>query len=206
MWHSIRQRYLAAVLGRIGFSPVTPSIRACSHRDRVHSDARERLAEHQQQAKSEPVNIKSANAADIQLDVRDLGEIQLAYSTGLYDLHAHTGEPTYVLFGGWQTEQQLGFVAAIHAGGQTDFRISTEDRDGRDIHTELNDRIEQIIEHSQTHEATNQHEADRGNLPNPAYLALRQDHQPESEHMLATRDYQSAQEQNPTNDYSLEIE
>jgi conjugative relaxase-like TrwC/TraI family protein len=78
------------------------------HRDQMHSDARERFAqfaERQQEAKNAPIDIQDANPAEIQLDMRDLGHIQVAYSNGLYNLQAHTREPTYVLFGGWQTEQ-----------------------------------------------------------------------------------------------------
>ena len=129
--------------------------------DHVQSDAREQPAGHQQETNNAPVNIQNANPADIQIDTRDLGNIQLAYSNGLYDLEAHTGESTYVLFGGWQTEQQLGFVAAVQAGGQTDVQISTEDRDGNDIQTELKDRIGQIIEQSQTNATTNTTDTDR---------------------------------------------
>ncbi len=140
--------------------------------DRVQSDAREQPAEQQPETNNAPVNIQHANPADIQLDTRDLGNIQLAYSTGLYDLQAHTGEPTYVLFGGWQTEQQLGFVAAVQAGDQTNVHISTEDRDGKDIQTELKDRIEQIIEHSQTNETTNTTDTVRENQPGLAELQL----------------------------------
>ncbi len=36
--------------------------------------------------------------------------------------------------------------------------MNTEDREGRDIQAELHDRIAQIIEHSQTREATNTHD------------------------------------------------
>lgn len=150
----------------------------------MHSDTHERSPEQQQETNNGPVNIQDANPAHIQLETRDLGAIQLAYSTGLYDLQAHTGQPTYVLFGGWQTEQQLGFIAAIHAGGETEVRISTEDRDGKDIQTELSDRIAQAIEHSQTHEQTNHPDTDGENQANPDHHQPAQDHQPEIEHAL----------------------
>jgi conjugative relaxase-like TrwC/TraI family protein len=136
---------------------------AHQNNDRAQSDAREQPAEQQPETKKVPVNIQDANPADIQLDTRDLGNIQLAYSNGLYDLQAHTGEPTYVLFGGWQTDQELGYVAAVQTGDQTNVHITTEDRDGKDIQTELKDRIAQIIEHSQTNEVTNTSEPDREN-------------------------------------------
>ncbi len=126
-----------------------------AQQDRAQSDAREHVVEHRQEAQNAPVNIQDANPADIQLDVRDAGDIKVAYSTQLYDLQAHTGKPTHVLFGGWQTEEQFGFVAAVHTDGETDVRMSTEDREGRNIQTELQDRIGQIIERSQTREAGN---------------------------------------------------
>jgi conjugative relaxase-like TrwC/TraI family protein len=176
-----------------------------AHHDRAHSDARERFAEHRPETKNPPVNIQDANPADIQLHTRDLGTIQLAYSNGLYDLQAHTGEPTHVLFGGWQTDQQLGFAAAVHAHGQTDIRISTENRNGRDIHTELHDRIEQIIEHSQTHEAANTPNTDHEYQLDPGH------HEPTRHHQLEPQqapepqqDHQQHHEQN--HDLSLEIE
>ncbi len=134
---------------------ISASQRDQTQQDRVQSDARERVAEHQPQAQNAPVNIQDASPADIQLDVRDASDIQLAYSTQLYDLQAHTGKPAYVLFGGWQTEERLGFVAAVHADGETDIRMSTEGREGREIQAELQDRIAQIIERSQTRETNN---------------------------------------------------
>jgi conjugative relaxase-like TrwC/TraI family protein len=176
------------------------------HHDRVQSDASQRFAEHQREAKNAPVNIQDANPADIQLDVRDLGAIQLAYSNGLYNLQAHTGEPTYVLFGGWQTEQQLGFVAAVHAGGQTDVRISTESRDGRDIEAELQDRIAQIVERSQAHEATYPLDAAHDNQPDPAHLRPAQARQPEHEHLLEPRQQDHQQEYEQGHDASFGIE
>jgi hypothetical protein len=107
-----------------------------------------------------------------------------------------------VLFGGWQTEQQLGFVAAIHAGGQTDVRINTENRNGRDIQTELHDRIEQIIEHSQTHQATNQRDTDHESH-DPARHEPMQDHQPE---LHQAPEPQQDHQQHHDHDLSLGIE
>lgn len=139
-----------------------------AERDRLQSDARERFAQHEQETNNTPVDIREANPADIQLDVRDLVDIQLVYSTQLYNLQSQPGELTHVLFGGWQTEQQLGFVIAVHAGGETDVRLSTEHRDGRDIQTELQHRIGHAIQRSQTHEATNT----RGHHPQSAQAEL----------------------------------
>jgi hypothetical protein len=103
----------------------------------------------------------------------DRGETQLAYSN-LYNLQSHTGEPTYALFGGWQTEKTLGYVAAVQNQGHTETYISTEDRGDRNIQTELVDRIGQVIERSQTQQAT---PTDRTNTPEP-------DHQAEQPHEL----------------------
>ncbi|HEY5045208.1 MAG TPA: MobF family relaxase [Solirubrobacteraceae bacterium] len=147
-----------------------------AQQDRVQNDAREQIEQHELETNTTPVNIQHADPADVRLEVRDLGDIKLAYSNGLYDLQAHTGEPTYVLFGGWQTEQQLGFVATVHARGETDVRMSTEDREGRDIQTELHHRIEQVIERSHSQAASPTHEpsspeADREPQPDqPAQL------------------------------------
>ena len=170
-------------------SPDQPDQR---QQDRVQADVRERVTQHQQETNNDPVNIKDAKPEDIHLDTRDLGDIQLAYSGQLYDLQAHTGEPTYVLFGGWQTEQQLGFVTAVHSHGDTDVSMSTEDRNGRDIETELRDRIGQVIERSQSQEAATTREASSPEPdrecqpaqlePDPAQLGPVErdsDHQPE---------------------------
>jgi len=142
------------------------------HDERVEQEARERFSEYQQEREPgrAPVNIQDANPADVELEVRDLGDIKLAYSNQLYDLQAHTGEPTYILFGGWQTEQQLGFVATVHSHGETNVRMSTEDRDGRDIETELTERIGEIIERSQSHEATNTRDTDHDHPREAAQL------------------------------------
>ena len=107
-----------------------------------------------------PVNINDANAGDIQLNVQ-ARNIQLAYSTQLYDLQDHTGEPTYILFGGWQTR---GAARIRHrhptATENTHVHMSTENRDGRNIQTELTDRIAQVIERSQSEQASHTHQAD----------------------------------------------
>ena len=124
----------------------------------MQNDTHERVGQHEREANATPVNIQHANPAEVRLEVRDLGDIKLAYSNGLYDLQAHTGEPTYVLFGGWQTEQRLGFVATVHTNGETDTRMSTENREGRDIQTELHHRIEQVIERSHNQAASPTHE------------------------------------------------
>ena len=94
-------------------------------------------------------DIREADPKNVQVNVIAHGEAQLAYSNA-YDLTSYTGEPTYALFGGWQTDKTLGYVAVTQNGdGRTEVHISTEDRDGRDIQTELRDRIGQAIERSQ---------------------------------------------------------
>jgi conjugative relaxase-like TrwC/TraI family protein len=133
-----------------------------AHHDRAWSDAHERFTEHQPENNNGPVDIQDANPADVELEVLDLGDMRLAYSNGLYDVHAHAGEPTSVLFGGWQTEQQFGFAAAVHTGGETHLHMSAEDREGRDIQTELTDCIGQIIEQSHEHEQEQEHEVSFG--------------------------------------------
>jgi hypothetical protein len=120
-------------------------------------------------------DIREADPKNVQVNVIDHGETQLAYSNA-YDLTSYTGEPTYALFGGWQTEQTLGYVAVTQNGdGRTEVHISTEDRGDRDIQTELRDRIGQAIERSQTQQANTAHQTDptdRANTPEP-------DHEPE---------------------------
>jgi conjugative relaxase-like TrwC/TraI family protein len=142
-------------------------------RDRGQNDARERFTKHEPQHErghqptSAPLDIRHADPEHIQIEVRDLEDIKLAYSSRLYDFGAQTGEPTYVLFGGWQADGQIGFVATVHANGETKTAMSTENREGRDIETELRDRIGQVIERSQSHEPNNAREADRTNARDP---------------------------------------
>ena len=57
-----------------------------------------------------PTDIRQATPENVQVTTQDLGTIRLA-NTQVYDLHAITGEQTYVLFGGWQTDKEQGFVA-----------------------------------------------------------------------------------------------
>jgi conjugative relaxase-like TrwC/TraI family protein len=125
-----------------------------------------------------PINIRDATPSNIQVNVMDLGNIQLAYSAQLYDLKGHTPDSTYALLGGWQTEQQLGFVAVTHNQEEgTNIHITTEDRGDRDIETELTDRIGQVIERSHAQQANPTNHAspgERANTPEP-------DHQPENQ-------------------------
>jgi hypothetical protein len=74
----------------------------------------------------------------------DYDDAQLAYSN-VYDLTNQTGEPTYALFGGWQTDTTLGYVAAVQNQGHTETYITTEDRGDQDIQSALKDRIGQVI-------------------------------------------------------------
>ena len=106
-----------------------------------------------------PIDIHEAMPSEVQVNVLDLGEIQLAYSQNVYDLQGNTGEPTYVLFGGWQTERELGFLAATDSQGNIDIHISTEDRGERDIETELIERIGQVMERSRSQAAGATHQA-----------------------------------------------
>jgi conjugative relaxase-like TrwC/TraI family protein len=120
-------------------------------------------------------DIREADPKNVQVNVVDHGEAQLAYSNA-YDLTSHAGEPTYALFGGWQTDKTLGYVAVAQNGeGRTEVQISTEERGDRDIQTELRDRIGQVIQRSQAQQANTAHQTnptDRANTPEP-------DHEPE---------------------------
>ncbi len=98
-----------------------------------------------------PIDIHQANPSDVQVSVRDLGSIKLAYSQA-YDLQSHTGQPTYALFGAWQTDEEQGFVAVTQTGDHTHVHMTTEDRDERAIETQLTERIEAVIERSQAQE------------------------------------------------------
>ncbi|HWY18921.1 MAG TPA: MobF family relaxase [Solirubrobacteraceae bacterium] len=123
-----------------------------------------------------PIDIREATSSEVQIAVVDQGDTQLAYSN-VYDLQGHTGEPTYALFGGWQTDKTLGYVAAVQHQGHTQTYITTEDRGDRDIETELRDRIGQVIERSQTQHANpspNADPTDRTNTPEPDQESERQ--------------------------------
>jgi hypothetical protein len=61
-----------------------------AHNDRGQSNTHERSAGHQPEPGSGPVDIQDANPADIELNVLDLGDMQLAYSNGLSDVQAHS--------------------------------------------------------------------------------------------------------------------
>ncbi|HEY7934929.1 MAG TPA: MobF family relaxase [Solirubrobacteraceae bacterium] len=131
--------------------------------ERVHSEEREGAPEPRPDRQPVAVNIQDASPADVQVNVHDFGNIQMA-SSQVYDFQAHTGQPTYVLIGGWQTETQQGFVAVVHHEGRTDVRMNTEQRGERDIETELKDRVGQIIERAHAREV-NTPEANRENQP-----------------------------------------
>ncbi len=144
--------------------------------ERVQADARDWFEQYQHEPRSAPVNIQDANPADIQLDVRDLGDIKLAYTQQPYDLQGYTGEPTYVLFGGWQTETEQGFVAVTQSPQGTDVQMSREARGERDIETELQSRVEQGIERAHAREAGTP-ESDREHQPNgPTQLGAGEPH------------------------------
>jgi conjugative relaxase-like TrwC/TraI family protein len=127
-----------------------------------------------------PIDIRDANPNEVQITVVDQGDTQLAYSN-VYDLKSHTGEPTYALFGGWQTDKTLGYVAAVQHQDHTQTYITTEDRHDRNIETELGDRIGQVIERSQAQQANPAPQADptdRTNTPEPDQGSERHAEQP----------------------------
>jgi conjugative relaxase-like TrwC/TraI family protein len=129
-----------------------------------------------------PVDIHQATADQVQVNVRDAGDIRLAYSQ-VYDLQSYTGEPTVALFGGWQTDSEQGFVTVTRTPEGTEVRISTEDRGDREI-TELTDRVGEVIEHSHYQAAdTPEPPQDRANQLEPggqdiANQAQAADHDP----------------------------
>ena len=102
---------------------------------------------------SVPIDIQKTTPEEIQITTHDIGDIKLAHSQ-VYDLSAHTDEPTHTLFGAWQTEHEQGFVTATQSPDGTDVQISREERGERDIETELTDRIGQVILRSQAREAS----------------------------------------------------
>lgn len=113
------------------------------------------------------------------MNVVDHGDTQLAYSNA-YDLTRHTGEPAYALFGGWQTERTLGYVAvAQNDEGRTEVQIRTEERGERNIETELKDRIGQAIERIQAQQANPGHHASPGERANTPQPDREHEHQPD---------------------------
>jgi hypothetical protein len=100
-----------------------------------------------------PTDIRVATPENIQVTTRDHGTVRLAH-TQVYDLHAITGEETYVLFGGWQTEKEQGFVAVTQTPRGTDTQTNREPRGDRPIETELVERVEQGIERVHSREQT----------------------------------------------------
>ncbi len=119
-----------------------------SDKERIHNDTLSLDAPASRDRAQAPIDIHEATPTDIKLSTLDLGNIKLAYSQA-YDLKGHTGEPTYALFGGWQTDREQGFVAVTQSQDRTDIRTTSEDRSERDIQAELTDRIAQVIERSQ---------------------------------------------------------
>ena len=99
------------------------------------------------------INIQEAELRDVQVKVQDLGTIRLASSQHLYTVQGNTGEPTHVLFAGWQTDREQGYVAVTHNEtlDRTEVHISTEERGEQNIETKLTDRIGAVIERSQSH-------------------------------------------------------
>lgn len=117
--------------------------------EQAQADTPKPLGQPQREHAQTPIDIRQASPSDIHLHTVDLGNIRLTYSQQLYDLQSHTGEPTYILLGGWQTEQELGYIAVTRDPEHTNVHISTEERGDRDIETELTNRIEQVIDRSQ---------------------------------------------------------
>jgi conjugative relaxase-like TrwC/TraI family protein len=133
---------------------------------RVKRDAREHFAEHQSPLAKIPINIHEANPRDVRIATRDVGETRVAYSTQLYDLNGQTNQPTYVLFGAWQTTDQLNFIATTRdEHGHTHTHIDTEQREDRELENALTERIQAAIERSQSPEPAHTQE------PNPSHTS-----------------------------------
>lgn len=161
--------------------------------DGIVRDRRETTNERNEQNKKQPVqqtnqargpslpDIKEADPNTVRVSIVDHGDTQLAYSNA-YDLTSHTGEPTYALFAGWQTEKELGYVAvAQNDEGRTEIQISTEERGERNIETELKNRIGHVIERSQAQHANPSPHADptdRTHTPEPDQESERDTEQP----------------------------
>ena len=123
--------------------------------DRTQTTTPDPIPHTQPAGRSAPTDIRQATPENVQVTTQDLGTIRLA-NTQVYNLHAITGEQTYVLFGGWQTDKEQGFVAVTQTPRGTDTQISKEPRGERLIEIELTERIEQSIEyaHSREHAPT----------------------------------------------------
>ena len=152
------------------------------HEDRIQRDARERFTEYQHAGEpaSPPIDIRTANPADIQIGVFDTPDVRLAYTQQPYSLHGYTGEPRYALFGGWQSETEQGFVVVTQGPHGTDVQSTTEDRGERPIEHELRERVEQVIERTQSRHAGTP-EQDHERQPEPVQPELTDrvpDHQP----------------------------
>jgi conjugative relaxase-like TrwC/TraI family protein len=137
--------------------------------ERVQADARDPFEQHPHEPTSAPLNIQDANPADIQLDVRDLGDIKLAYTQQPYDLHGSADERTYALFGGWQTETEQGFIAVTQSPQGTDVQMSTAHRGEQDIENQLHERVQQLIERNQSRQNATP-EQDRERQREPSHL------------------------------------
>ncbi len=145
-------------------------------KERTDSTTPEPTPQTHPETRAVPIDIQKTTPDEVQITARDFGDIKLAHSQ-VYYLSAYTGEATYTLFGAWQTEHEQGFVTATQSPDGTDVQISREDRGERDIQTELTDRVGQVIEQSQSQEATgtthhaNTAKADRERQPDqPAQL------------------------------------
>jgi conjugative relaxase-like TrwC/TraI family protein len=119
--------------------------------DRAPAATPDPIPHTQPAGRAAPTDIRQATPENVQITTQDLGTIRLA-STQVYDLHAITGEQTHILFGGWQTDKEQGFVAVTQTPQGTNTQISREPRGDRPIETELTERIEKGIEHAHSRE------------------------------------------------------
>ncbi|MGH2831398.1 MAG: MobF family relaxase [Solirubrobacteraceae bacterium] len=106
------------------------------------------------QPAARPPDILQADPNDIQVDVRQAGDTQVA-NTPVYNLEGTTGELMVARFGAWRNETEQGFNATVDNGQNREVRASTEPVGERDLETELRERVSQVIQHAQTREQSN---------------------------------------------------
>jgi conjugative relaxase-like TrwC/TraI family protein len=132
-----------------------------AERDREQSATNTPASEPLEAKGQAAVSLSEAQPQDIKISTLDLGETRLANSQNLYTVQSETGQPTYILFGAWETDREQGYVVVTHTEERTDVHITAEPHSGQTIETELIDRIGAVIEqsHANTHETSTTPEA-----------------------------------------------
>jgi conjugative relaxase-like TrwC/TraI family protein len=130
------------------------------HDEPTHEQAQDQAPEPPREAhpRPMPLDILHANPKEVQINVTQVGDTQLA-QTQVFGLEGASGEPTVALFGAWRSETEQGFTATITNGEHTEVRANNEPAGEREIETELRERVEQVIERAQTREQGNTRDA-----------------------------------------------